>query len=269
MNRHHLVIVSVLLLLVVGILVAENGPVAGERPQIHAAITDSSDLSRLRAIYQEFVDPQANSSCSVDMRVTTIYSTYAHDLDTSVATVHYAATPDRRHILSDSLSVFSDQSTLIAVIPQSKAIYVASIDQYDYKDVKRHMTALALESLFDEGKVEEAGIVRSPTGSLADMSYESNRKVVITPGYELQTRIGASRVTIVYNPVRKTIRNITVEFIEENRIRSTRIDYGEFRWGELPPSFELPVIRTIEDEKGNLLPIYRDYEVDDRWHPME
>ncbi len=267
MKKLYITFAVVAALVVVGILYADTSPVAGEKVvPIHQPITDSTDVSVLRSIYEEFVDPQNHSGCTVEFTTTSIFKNVEGELDTTRVDGVYAASSSRMQILTDSLSVYGDNRVMIAVLPYRKELYLTSLDDIDYKKVKHQMVGMALESMFDEGNVIENIAVRVSSGSLASSSTgkTADRKLVVEPGSEIVKRLGIRQITVVFNRDERTLRDVLVEYAPDVRQQSTRMQYDTFRWEEVPESFSTPLFQSFFDENKRLLPKWEGYTVTDR-----
>lgn len=267
MRKLYIAIISLAVLLVVGIVYADTRTVTGEDiVSTHKTVADSTDLEVLRSIYQDFVDPKEYSGCTVEFITTSVFKNIEGGLDTTQMSGVYAATSARMELLTDSLSVYGDNAVMVADLPHSKELYLTSLDDIDYKKIKRRMMGLALESMFEDGTVLENTVLPVSRGSsgIQIVGASPDRKIVIKPGSEIINRLGVDRISITFNRDERALRDVLVEYAPDIRVQSTRMRYDTFQWNNVPESFAVPLLQTFFDEHRMLRSPWEGYTVNDR-----
>ncbi len=250
---------------IAGILYAGTIPSTGDKPvKSLAAQTDSSDLSVVRRIYQELLEPQDGEGRTLDIVATSVFINFEDELDSTVLPMRYVSNNRRMHLISDSLEMYATDSLMLVVLPGAREVSLRDLNPASFRDLKKQSVANALVSLFDDGEVLEAYSLTHSAGSATGGSEKLvDRVLVIEPGWDMRSMIGAERVTIVYNRNERALREVSVEFGPGRPALSTRVEYRTVQAGDMPENFTTPLPEIVMNKSGDLRAPYRGYSLVD------
>ncbi len=163
----------------------------------------------------------------------------------------------KSYYFSDLMDVYQDKNTSVAVFRDKKEIII------NYHVIGDNKRALLPQILTLQDKLFENVSVTK----CVDIKGEKNKIVMknirLSPNQNLKNKLNVNFVEYTYDINSRMIKEMVVNYPKDNMVNSLKIIYHKINMDDKSNTTKKSPINMVYDNKGKLLPLYKNYQVKD------
>ncbi len=230
-------------------------------PPLYCQVAEESDCMDLvkQAYEKRNFPPQSDNQDHVyylGYQIKTIFRE-KRQIPHHISDVKVFINQKQTHFISNEMSIYQDESSSFTVIPDRKVIYWGGSSMNMAKEIRLKNFSLLQDKLLDLAKVQECNDIRLENS-------KANKQVILLLEEEAQKSFPYDRVTFLIDTAEQYIHQVFLDYPEPNKISRIEVTFNEMSYNYQTHILDKPLISLFFNEKGELLPEYKDYQLIDQ-----